>query len=394
MWSENQSGREASAPLRYERPDEPSNVSGASPHPHLSVVRRREGGSQDQPGEEEEQRGERRRGTQGAGCQAGEAGREEARAISGEADVSESWLDLEAIGYVGPSELRLPHRDGCEYAGSDSCHASHYSTSEIFTFADVEYLVVLPSCRSGFGGRVRLIADALSNVLGQGFIREVEIERRIARRNPSFVMDPDAWLGWPCIYRSQWTAYCWWEGVEASLPPEETCAECGLGARNWQELRGWHVRSRVYCSETCSDKRAARMRAGAAARARRKSARDAIRSRQKSDPVLAPAELDEFVDEELAAIYFLCAGSIVVYVGQTVNLPSRIRSHRASSFSFDRVLYRRVPRSRLDELEGAAIRHYAPMYNGAIPLPEDQGESDDALIAELLSIGSTVERRA
>lgn len=61
-------------------------------------------------------------------------------------------------------------------------------------------------------------------------------------------------------------------------------------------------------------------------------------------------------------VYFLCLGGDVVYVGQTVNLPSRLHTHSGVK-EFDRVFYLPVPRSDLDLVETSFIKFLQPRLN-------------------------------
>jgi hypothetical protein len=62
-------------------------------------------------------------------------------------------------------------------------------------------------------------------------------------------------------------------------------------------------------------------------------------------------------------VYFLCHEGQVVYVGQSVNVFSRVGAHLGEK-SFDSAFFVRVPRSDLDYVEGALIRSLSPKYNG------------------------------
>lgn len=66
-------------------------------------------------------------------------------------------------------------------------------------------------------------------------------------------------------------------------------------------------------------------------------------------------------------IYFLTLKQVVVYVGQTIQLPARVISHLGDkSKNFDSVFYIPVPRHRLTEVELAFINALMPPlnYNG------------------------------
>jgi hypothetical protein len=76
-----------------------------------------------------------------------------------------------------------------------------------------------------------------------------------------------------------------------------------------------------------------------------------------------PGLREFFPTEYPPCVYFLIKGGCVVYVGQTVNLPSRIARHRETNKVFDRTLFLPVPQSNLDEVERALIATLDPMLN-------------------------------
>lgn len=75
------------------------------------------------------------------------------------------------------------------------------------------------------------------------------------------------------------------------------------------------------------------------------------------------------------AVYFLCLGDEVVYVGQSTNPAGRIAEHAASSSKrFDRVYALNVPAEELNNVEGAFIQLLKPTQqygglSGRISLP-------------------------
>jgi hypothetical protein len=100
-------------------------------------------------------------------------------------------------------------------------------------------------------------------------------------------------------------------------------------------------------------------------------------------PVNIPLELLDLADNLLyfpyrnhtfpPCIYFLVHNQKVVYVGQTVSLMGRLKSH-AQYKEFEDVYFLPVPRSKLDEVEVAFIRTMAPKYNGTY---NDNSPSDN-----------------
>lgn len=65
-----------------------------------------------------------------------------------------------------------------------------------------------------------------------------------------------------------------------------------------------------------------------------------------------------------AAVYFLCRGPRVVYVGQTTDLAVRLAAHRGTK-DFDSAFYLPVPARDLDRVEAAFIRFYDCELNQA-----------------------------
>jgi hypothetical protein len=70
-----------------------------------------------------------------------------------------------------------------------------------------------------------------------------------------------------------------------------------------------------------------------------------------------------------SGIYFLCELGQVVYIGQSVNIGSRISDHRNSK-DFDRVFLFPWPRFDLDRLEAALIKVLRPPLNGTFATSE------------------------
>lgn len=67
-------------------------------------------------------------------------------------------------------------------------------------------------------------------------------------------------------------------------------------------------------------------------------------------------------------VYFLCSSDSVIYVGQAISPMKRIGEHLSNSSKiFDRVFVLSVPKSMLDDVEGAFIRTLRPALNGVAP---------------------------
>lgn len=72
-------------------------------------------------------------------------------------------------------------------------------------------------------------------------------------------------------------------------------------------------------------------------------------------------DFDEAKRTDKKALYFLCDGLEVVYVGKTKNLPERIKSHRNKKFT--RLFFLPPSVDRLDASEGEYIDYFKPKYN-------------------------------
>lgn len=67
-------------------------------------------------------------------------------------------------------------------------------------------------------------------------------------------------------------------------------------------------------------------------------------------------------DDTFCGVYFLIRGNEIVYVGQSVNVPSRINQHRKDK-RFDRAVYVPCTRQRVSALERHWIERLDPEYN-------------------------------
>lgn len=65
-------------------------------------------------------------------------------------------------------------------------------------------------------------------------------------------------------------------------------------------------------------------------------------------------------------VYFLVLREEVVYVGQSVNLLSRLATHQFDKL-FDRVFFINVPAESILEIEAALIKKFKPKYNKTFP---------------------------
>lgn len=81
-------------------------------------------------------------------------------------------------------------------------------------------------------------------------------------------------------------------------------------------------------------------------------------------------------------IYFLCKGKKIQYIGQAVNVSSRIINHISEGVKdFDSVFYVICPIKQLNELESALIKFYQPELNKTF---KTEPSHDDMQIIELL----------
>ena len=80
-------------------------------------------------------------------------------------------------------------------------------------------------------------------------------------------------------------------------------------------------------------------------------------------------------------VYFLVANGSIVYVGQSVNVLSRVGSHMESKI-FDQVFYLPLPEAEYDAVESAFIRWLRPPLNGN-PGPNVDPREAQAALARL-----------
>lgn len=78
-------------------------------------------------------------------------------------------------------------------------------------------------------------------------------------------------------------------------------------------------------------------------------------------------------------IYFLIYKEVIVYIGKTANLTSRISTHIRSGKAFDSVKYYEIDYSALSSIETEEINTYSPLYNERIDLKEARDKRPDYL---------------
>jgi len=81
---------------------------------------------------------------------------------------------------------------------------------------------------------------------------------------------------------------------------------------------------------------------------------------------------------KLSGVYFLCREQQVVYVGQSVDIYSRLRAHQ----DFDAAFAILLDRSDLNTVEGAFIRLLRPVRNRIAPLGTPEADAE-AIAREL-----------
>lgn len=117
-------------------------------------------------------------------------------------------------------------------------------------------------------------------------------------------------------------------------------------------------------------------------------------AKDATPPALRGSDLVREIDttaRQASGIYFLCRGSKIVYVGQSVNVMGRVSSHKDKDF--DSVFRFPVTRSNLSRVEEAFIRVLRPRYNRATTRKgsEADREADRKIVAKVCTYRSAVE---
>jgi len=79
---------------------------------------------------------------------------------------------------------------------------------------------------------------------------------------------------------------------------------------------------------------------------------------------------DPYLPKEKIYIYFLIQQDEVVYIGQTINLFSRVDKHRYDK-DFNEYRWSVIDRKYADHFEAYLIRKYVPKYNQVFPIPDN-----------------------
>jgi len=91
------------------------------------------------------------------------------------------------------------------------------------------------------------------------------------------------------------------------------------------------------------------------------------------EKTISKEELNKWIDQH--TIYFLKKDGEIVYVGQTIYFPYRLKAHLAGK-NFDEVVYSEVEGTNydIDLIESKLIIKYKPVYNTNMPInPEKLG---------------------
>lgn len=91
--------------------------------------------------------------------------------------------------------------------------------------------------------------------------------------------------------------------------------------------------------------------------------------------VSIPHSMQDVIDAAIPAktfpgIYFLVMDGEIVYVGQSIDIPSRISRHRREGKEFDSFAYLLCEKEQLDELESLYITAFMPWLNHTITRQE------------------------
>jgi len=95
-----------------------------------------------------------------------------------------------------------------------------------------------------------------------------------------------------------------------------------------------------------------------------------------------PGLIDITGEFRRSGIYFLCQDNDLLYVGQSVNVSSRISTHHHTG-KFNRVIFMAWPPDDLDSVEGALIRVLKPPLNGrasgAMVAPKSKASDEEIM---------------
>jgi hypothetical protein len=85
-----------------------------------------------------------------------------------------------------------------------------------------------------------------------------------------------------------------------------------------------------------------------------------------------------------SGVYFLCKGKQIVYIGQSVNVGSRVPNHCGEK-DFDSVFFIPVVKSKLDQYEAALIDFFNPPINkGKLPIARWRAKMEGISFTEVI----------
>lgn len=96
--------------------------------------------------------------------------------------------------------------------------------------------------------------------------------------------------------------------------------------------------------------------------------------------------------ESVCGVYFLLQDEDIVYVGQSINVLTRLAEHfRASLKQFNRVFVIECKAAELNHLEAMYIDKFRPKFNEVIPYVHAESTAWDASLADIL-MGASEEK--
>jgi hypothetical protein len=99
------------------------------------------------------------------------------------------------------------------------------------------------------------------------------------------------------------------------------------------------------------------------------------------------ATLEQLLDRSRGHVYLLLFRGEVVYVGQSLNIESRIQGHLGRGDKlFDRALWIEVAAEDMDAYEGALIRAFSPKLNGR-RVPKNEARDREVLAKLGIGVG-------
>jgi len=95
-------------------------------------------------------------------------------------------------------------------------------------------------------------------------------------------------------------------------------------------------------------------------------------------------KVPEMLGGSVSAVYFLCRGGEVLYVGQTTDIQYRVASHvKEGKIPFESAFYIPTLKSSLDQVEAAFIKALKPPYNsngGSTAVAHEQAQEIIAIL--------------